>query len=33
MSSQPEPLEGISVLTIVDVGGELKVASHTYIGD
>jgi hypothetical protein len=32
MSSLPEPLEGISVLTIVDIGGELKVANHTFYG-
>jgi len=32
MSSLPAPLEGISVLTIVDVGGVLKVANHTFYG-
>jgi hypothetical protein len=32
MSSSPEPIEGISVLTIVDVGGQLKVANHTFYG-
>ena len=32
MTSLPEPIEGISVLTIVDVGGELKVANHTFYG-
>lgn len=32
MSSLPEPIEGISVLTIVDVGGVLKVAGHAFYG-
>jgi hypothetical protein len=32
MSSLPDPIEGISVLTIVDVGGQLKVANHTFYG-
>ena len=27
------PVEGISVLTIVDDGGVLRVANHTYFGD
>ena len=29
----PEPVEGVSVLTIVDDGGELRVANHTFFGD
>jgi hypothetical protein len=28
-----EPVEGISVLTIVDDGGVLRVANHTFFGD
>jgi len=28
-----DPVEGISVLTIVDDGGVLRVANHTYFGD
>lgn len=32
-NTMTEPVEGISVLTIVDDGGELLVASHTFFGD
>jgi hypothetical protein len=28
-----EPVEGISVVTIVDDGGVLRVADHTFFGD
>jgi hypothetical protein len=32
-STWPEPVEGISVLTIVDDGGVLRVSNHTFFGD
>jgi hypothetical protein len=32
-SNLSAPVEGISVLTIVDDGGVLRVASHTFFGD
>ena len=32
-NTMTEPVEGISVLTIVDDGGELLVANHTFFGD
>lgn len=32
-SNWSEPVEGISVLTIVDDGGVLRVANHTFFGD
>lgn len=32
-SNWPDPVEGISVLTIVDDGGVLRVANHTFFGD
>jgi hypothetical protein len=28
-----DPVEGISVLTIVDDGGVLRVSNHTFFGD
>ncbi len=32
-NTMTEPVEGISVLTIVDDGGVLRVANHTFFGD
>lgn len=32
-STMTEPVEGISVMTIVDDGGVLRVANHTFYGD
>jgi len=32
MSSLPEPIEGISVLTIIDTADGLRVATHTFYG-
>ena len=32
-SNWSDPVEGISVLTIVDDGGVLRVANHTFFGD
>jgi hypothetical protein len=32
-SGSPEGVEGLSTLTVVDDGGELKVSEHTYVGE
>lgn len=32
-NTMTEPVEGVSVLTIVDDGGVLRVANHTFFGD
>jgi hypothetical protein len=32
-STWPDPVEGISVLTIIDDGGVLRVTNHTFFGD